>query len=149
MRKIFIASDHAGFALKQYLLEQIKGGNFLIQDCGTYNEKSCDFPEFAYQIICNVKNDTTNNVGILICKTGIGMSMFANRFPWIRAALCFSVESAILTREHNNANILCLGSIYYDNFAKYQQIAESFLNTKFLDGKYQKRINLIDEYCQK
>lgn len=144
MKNIFIASDHAGFALKQFLLQDI---NVEMHDCGTYNEESCDFPDFAYQVVQKIKKNE-NSMGIVICKTGIGISMLANRFTWVRAALCFSMESAILTRQHNNANVLCLGSIYHENPDEYKKIVECFLQTDFLGGKYQKRIDLINRYCK-
>lgn len=147
MKKILFASDHAGFELKSHLLK-VNIANFSIHDCGCFDDKSCDFPDFAYHVVNKIK-DNENSYGVLICKTGIGMSMMANRFSWINAALCFSEESARLTREHNNANVLCLGSLYHKNFHEYDKILNTFFNTDFLAGKYQKRIDLIDKYVAK
>lgn len=148
MRKVFFASDHAGFILKKYLTNFMKNNiNFHTIDLGCFEKKSCDFPDFAQKVVNNLRQEP-ENFGVLICKTGIGMSIHTNRFQFIRAALCFSVESAELTRQHNDANILCLGSCYFDDFTIYEQIVKIFLQTDFLGGKYQKRIDLIDKYSK-
>ncbi|MBO7537406.1 MAG: ribose 5-phosphate isomerase B [Alphaproteobacteria bacterium] len=132
---IFIASDHAGFELKEYLQTQ-----FNLLNLGTHNEESCDYPVFAKKLAIRLKND---DKGILICGTGIGMSIAANRFKNIRAALCFNEEMAKLARQHNDANVLVLGArIISPETAK--TCVEKFLSTDFEGGRYQRRLELID-----
>lgn len=132
---IFIASDHAGFELKEYLQTQ-----FNLLNLGTHNEESCDYPVFAKKLAIRLKND---DKGILICGTGIGMSIAANRFKNIRAALCFNEEMAKLARQHNDANILVLGArIISPEAAK--TCVEKFLSTDFEGGRHQRRLELID-----
>ncbi|MBO6056314.1 MAG: ribose 5-phosphate isomerase B [Alphaproteobacteria bacterium] len=132
---IFIASDHAGFELKEYLQTQ-----FNLLNLGTHNEESCDYPVFAKKLAIRLKND---DKGILICGTGIGMSIAANRFKNIRAALCFNEEMAKLARQHNDANILVLGArIISPETAK--TCVEKFLSTDFEGGRHQRRLELID-----
>lgn len=132
---IFIASDHAGFELKEYLQTQ-----FNLLNLGTHNEESCDYPVFAKKLAIRLKND---DKGILICGTGIGMSIAANRFKNIRAALCFNEEMAKLARQHNDANILVLGArIISPETAK--TCVEKFLSTDFEGGRHRRRLELID-----
>ncbi len=132
---IFIASDHAGFELKEYLKTQ-----FNLLDLGTHSSESCDYPVFAKKLVARLKDD---DKGILICGTGIGMSIAANRFKNIRAALCFNEEMAKLARQHNDANILVLGArIISPETAK--TCVEKFLSTDFEGGRHQRRLELID-----
>ena len=131
---IFIASDHAGFELKEYLKTQ-----FNLLDLGTHSSESCDYPVFAKKLAIRLKND---DKGILICGTGIGMSIAANRFENIRAALCFNEEMAALARRHNDANVLVLGArIISPETAK--NCVEKFLSTNFEGGRHQRRLELI------
>ena len=133
---IFIASDHAGFGLKWYLQKC-----FDLEDLGTYDEKSCDYPIYAKKLVGQMKE---GDKGILICGTGIGMSIVANRFKNIRAALCFNEEMAILSRQHNDANVLVLGArIIPAETAR--GCVEKFLSTDFEGGRHQRRLNLIDD----
>lgn len=132
---IFIASDHAGFELKEYLQTQ-----FNLLDLGTYSTESCDYPVFAKKLVVRLKND---DKGILICGTGIGMSIAANRFRNIRAALCFNEEMATLARQHNDANVLVLGArIIPPETAK--NCVEKFLATDFEGGRHQRRLESMD-----
>ncbi len=141
MKKIFISSDHAGFKLK----EQIKKKFFkkyVFQDLGTYNsEVSVNYPEYAHKLCKNVSNNS-KNIGILVCGSGMGMSMAANKHKKIRAAVCYSVKNTKLSRLHNNANIITLGSRLTKKDTAFKCI-EAFINTKFEGGRHNKRIKKI------
>ncbi len=140
---LVIASDHAGYGLKEnvkkYLAEQ--GHNVI--DCGTNSEESCDYPIFA-KALCKEINDKNAELGILICGTGIGMSMAANKVKGIRAALCSDYFSAKFTRAHNDANVICLGArVTGEGLAL--ELIDVFLNTPFEGGKHLRRINMFEE----
>jgi ribose 5-phosphate isomerase B len=135
---IMIASDHAGFILKEKIIEYLTNKKFKIENSGCFSEASVDYPDYAEKLCSNLKN----NIGILICGTGIGMSIYANRRPNIRAALCLNEEMAILARQHNDANILVLGARLIDTNLAIKCI-DSFLKTDFLGGKHQIRINKL------
>jgi ribose 5-phosphate isomerase B len=142
-QKIFIGSDHAGFNLKKIIVEYILE-NFEIEiiDKGTYSENSCDYPDYAIEVCKEVVNNP-NSAGILICGTGIGMSITANKIETIRAALCTDTTMAKFSRLHNNANVLCLGArIIGPEVAK--DIVKVFLNTNFEEGRHKKRIDKIE-----
>ena len=109
MSKIFIASDHAGYDLKCFLIDKLKG-DFLFDNLGTNSSDSVDYPDFAHRLAEEISKDPSNSAGILICGSGIGMSIVANRYSNVRAALCLNEEMAKLARLHNNANVLVLGS---------------------------------------
>src|SRR5947209_4993200 len=108
---IWVGSDHAGFPLKKSLMEKFAEINW--HDQGTFNEESVDYPDFASKVATELK-DHPDRVGLLICGSGQGMAMRANRFPWIRAALCWSEQVAKLARQHNDANVLCLSGRLVD-----------------------------------
>lgn len=142
---IIIGSDHAGLSLKQECTTYLQQKEISVQDLGTDSEASCDYPEFAVKVGKRVLE--TSVPGILICGTGLGMSMTANRISNIRAALCTNEIMAKMARKHNNANILCLGArIIGSDLAK--SILETFLNTEFEGDRHQKRIDLIDTLTQ-
>ncbi len=132
---IFIASDHAGFKLKQHLCNQRN-----LIDLGTDSEDSCDYPIFAKKLVHSITN---SDQGILVCGTGIGMSIVANRFEHIRAALCFTPEMAALARQHNDANVLVLGARIISPETA-DSILKKFLSTSFEGGRHQRRVNLIN-----
>ena len=132
---IFIASDHAGFELKEYLKN-----HFDLSDLGTYENSSCDYPVFAKKLCSQMKE---NDKGILICGTGIGMSIAANRFKNIRAALCFNEEMAALARQHNDANVLVLGARII-SAETARNCVEKFLSTDFEGGRHWRRVELIN-----
>ena len=141
MKKIFISSDHAGYILKEQIKKKFhKKYNF--QDLGTYDSKlSVNYPDYAHKLSKKVAN-SSNNVGILVCGSGMGMSMAANRHKKIRAAVCYSVKNTKLSRLHNNANIITLGSrITKKNTAL--KCIEVFMNTKFEGGRHKKRVKKI------
>ena len=143
MSKILIASDHGGFKLKNEIISHLKEQSFDIEDFGCYNTDSCDYPVYAKIVAEQVAEGADNDIkGILICGTGIGMSIAANRFKGIRAAHCTDTFSARMTRMHNDSNILCLGErITGVGLAK--DIVDIWLNTPFEGGKHKKRIDMI------
>ena len=135
MKKIFIASDHAGFEIKNRLVERFSQ---LLEDLGTNSNESVDYPDFAHSLVNSINNNPDSK-GILICGTGIGMSIVANRNPKIRAGLCKDIDTAMLTRAHNNANVLCLGARVTDSDF-IEAIVDTFLTTQFEGGRHEKRI---------
>lgn len=136
MPTVHIASDHAGYELKEWLGKKLSE-NYKIIDHGAYSKESCDYPLIANTACAAIVAD--NAKGILICGTGIGMSMVANRNPHIRAALCANEISARLARRHNDANILCLGARLTGEELAYA-ITEAFLGSEFEGGRHQRRI---------
>ena len=147
MKKIAIASDHAGFALKEKLKSYLKRKGFLVEDFGTYSEERCDYPGYAYQVAVAVSSGKIKK-GILICKSGIGNSIVANRLPGVRAALCYNVEAAKLSRQHNDSNVLVLGSGFV-NSAKAKKILSVWLSTGFEGGRHKWRLDEIKEIEKK
>lgn len=140
MRTVVFGSDHAGFGLKNILMEHLKDRCQAV-DVGTHSLDSCDYPLVAGDLAREVL--ARQAVGILICGSGIGVSMAANRFPGIRAALCANEYMARMSRMHNDANVLCMGErIIGVDLAK--AIADAFLATGFEGGRHQRRVDLID-----
>ena len=141
MKKIFISSDHAGFNLKE-LIKKKFSKKYLFLDLGTNSSKeSVNYPEFAHKLCKKVANNS-KNIGILVCGSGMGMSMAANRHKKIRAAVCYSVKNTKLSRLHNNANIITLGSRLTNKNTAFKCI-ETFVNTKFEGGRHKKRVKNI------
>ena len=140
MAKIIIGSDHGGFRLKEEVIKHLKSLNYEIIDLGCYNADSCDYPVIAKAVAKEVLN--TNSRGILICGTGIGVSITANRFEGIRASHCTDTFTARMTRMHNNSNILCLGE-RITGTGLALDIVDIWLNTEFEGGRHQKRIDMI------
>lgn len=142
MKTIYIASDHAGYEYKTKLIEDLISKGYKCVDCGTNSVESVDYPIFAKKVCNNILNDI-ESFGILICGTGIGMSIQANRFKGIRATVCWNRDTVLLARQHNNANVLCLGArmLSYDDVFEFSQL---FLNENFLGGKHKRRIDEID-----
>jgi len=141
LKKIFIASDHAGFNLKRYITHHYSK-KIYFKDLGTFNStKAVNYPDFAHKL-CKKVSLNSKNIGILVCGTGMGMSMSANRHKKIRAALCYSVKNAKLSRLHNNANIITLGSRLIKKTTAIKCI-NAFLNTKFEGGRHTKRVKKI------
>jgi len=141
LKKIFIASDHAGFNLKRNIIKYFSKKLIFI-DLGTSGAKvSVNYPDFAHYLSKKVAS-SSKNIGILICGSGMGMTMSANKHKKIRAALCYSVKNAKLSRLHNNANIITLGSRLIKKNIAFKCI-DAFLNTKFEGGRHTKRVNKI------
>lgn len=143
MKKIVMASDHAGFDLKNTLVEQLKNDGYDVENAGTYSKDSCDYPVFAEKA-CRYMLDGKAELCILVCGTGIGMSMAANKVKGIRAACCSDTYSAKYTRLHNDANVLCMGARVVGEGLAYE-IAKVFLETEFEGGKHLRRINMISD----
>lgn len=138
--KIIFGSDHAGLGLKETLVTHLSG-RFEIHDVGTYSRESCDYPNIALELTRLVLAEDA--LGVLICGSGIGMSIIANRVPGIRAALCGNEHMARMSRRHNDANVLCLGErIIGPDLAA--AILDAFLDTSFEGGRHQRRVDLID-----
>ncbi len=145
--KIAIGSDHAGFKLKEEIKKFLEEKGIEVVDFGTNSEERVDYPDYAIPLAESVaKGEET--FGILICGTGIGMSIAANKVKGIRASLVSDVYSAHSAREHNNANILCMGGrVLGTELAK--EITNAWLNAEFLGGRHERRINKIAEYEDK
>ena len=141
MRKIFISSDHAGFKLKEAIKSYLSKKKLSFYDMGPYCDDRVDYPDFAHKVARRVKTNK-NNVGILVCGSGMGMNIAANRHKNIRAAQCFNLKSTKLSRLHNDANIITLGSrlLTKKNALSFVSV---FLNTKFEGGRHSKRIKKI------
>ena len=139
-KKIIIGSDHGGYNLKNKIIEHLKSLDVEVEDFGCYTTEDCDYPIIAKAVAQKVLD--TNSKGILVCGTGIGMSITANRFDGIRASHCTDTFSARMTRMHNDSNILCLGE-RITGFGLALDIVDSWLNTEFIGGKHQKRIDMI------
>ncbi len=127
--KIAIGADHGGYRLKNKLIKFLEGQGYLVADLGTHSAKRCDYPPIGYKVAASVSGGQFNR-GILICKTGIGFSIVANKIPGIRAALCLTKQQARRSREHNNANILGLAANYL-SFKKTCEIVNLWLATEF------------------
>jgi ribose 5-phosphate isomerase B len=138
--KITIASDHAAFNEKQTLIDYLKTKHEVV-DLGTHSADSTNYPDWAKKLVLKVRED--KSVGILLCGSGIGVSMTANRFKGIRAALCYDEEAAKMSRLHNNANVLCLAG-RRTPIEQIKKIADVFLTTEFEGGRHQTRIDLFD-----
>ncbi|KMT22795.1 ribose 5-phosphate isomerase B [Clostridium cylindrosporum] len=141
--KIALGSDHGGFNLKNLIIDHLKQKGIECEDLGCHSTDSCDYPEFGLKVAKAVKSKEYD-FGIIVCGTGIGISIAANKVPGIRAAHCTDSFTARATRQHNNSNILALGeritgpSIALD-------IVDAFLSTDFEGGRHEKRVNMIEE----
>ena len=142
-RRLVLASDHAGYSLKNALVKLLAEEGYPVEDVGTYSAESCDYPDYAVKA-CEKVTAGEADLAILCCGTGIGMSMAANRIPGIRAALCGCEFQARACRQHNNANVLCLGE-RVTGPSVAQAIAENFLDAEFEGGRHLRRINLFDQ----
>ena len=147
MKTIIIGSDHAGFRLKQVLKDYLAKLGYRVKDAGTHSPQRCDYPEFAYEVAKQVASGKFKK-GILVCYTGIGNSIVANRLAGIRAALCYNIKSARLSRLHNDSNILVLGAAFLTN-SLAKRIVGIWLKTEFLAGRHQRRINQIKDIEKK
>ena len=141
MKKIFISSDHAGFKLKEAIKSYLSNKKLSFIDIGPHNDSRVDYPDFAHKVAKRVKLNK-NNVGILVCGSGMGMNIAANKHKNIRAAQCFNLKSTKLSRLHNDANIITLGSRLLTKKNALSCVGV-FLNTKFEGGRHSKRIKKI------
>ena len=144
MRKIFIGADSAGYELKEKVKVYLQNGGYEVVDCGCDSTASCHYPEFASKVCRGVLEDTAGNFGILVCGTGIGMSMCANKYNGIRAAVCGDTFSARMTRLHNDANVLCLGARVIGEMLALD-IVEQFLTHEFEGGRHAVRVDMMSD----
>ncbi len=140
--KVAIASDHAGFALKQQLVGALKEWSVAYEDLGCHDESSVDYPDYAHAVATGVAGGKFTR-GILVCGTGIGMCMSANRHRGVRAAVCSEAFSARMTRLHNDANVICVGARVV-GVGVARDIIEAFLKTEFEGGRHSRRVDKID-----
>ena len=141
LKKIFISSDHAGFKLKEAIKSYLSNKKLSFTDMGPYNDSRVDYPDFAHKVARKVKLNK-NNIGILVCGSGMGMNIAANKHKNIRAAQCFNLKSTKLSRLHNDANIITLGSRLLTKKNALNCVG-IFLNTNFEGGRHSKRIKKI------
>ncbi len=143
--KISIGCDHSALELKNELITYLKGKGYEINDRGTYTKESCDYTDFGYMVAKDVQNGTADR-GIVICFTGIGMSIIANKVKGVRCALVGSKDAATLTREHNDTNCLAL-SAKYTGYALAKEIVDIWLDTDFSNNeRHKRRIDKISKY---
>ena len=140
IKKIVIASDHAGFKLKEFIKKYLIKKKIKAIDLGPKNITSVDYPHYAHNLSKKMKNDF--KLGILICGTGIGMNIAANRHKHVRAALCYSVKSCKLSRQHNDANVITLGARLTKKNVALKCI-NTFINTNFIGGRHLRRVKQI------
>jgi ribose 5-phosphate isomerase B len=143
MKKIIIGSDHAGFKLKETLKSFLKKKGFRVDDVGTYSAESCDYPYFASLVAQRISSGRHKR-GILICKSGIGNTIVANRFPKVRAALCYNLRASRLSREDNDSNVLVLGSAFIRPYLA-KRITSVWLKSRFAGGRHSRRVNQIEK----
>jgi ribose 5-phosphate isomerase B len=145
MKKIYIGADSAGFELKELLKKKLIGEGYEVLDMGTDSTASCHYPIFASKVCEGVLSEKGAALGLLICGTGIGMSMCANKYNGIRAAVCQDTYSAKMTRVHNNANVLCLGARVIGSCLA-EEILDSFLAAEFeAGGRHEMRVNMMGD----
>lgn len=136
-----IGCDHGGFELKNHIISHLKEQGIVIKDFGTYDENSVDYPDIAEKVCKSITSGECER-GILVCGTGIGMSIAANKVKGIRAAVCTDVYSAKMTKQHNNTNVLCLGGRVTGRELAFM-ICDTWLSEEFLGGRHQNRIDKI------
>ena len=140
-KKVIIASDHAGFKLKECIKKFLLKKRKIVLDLGTKNTMSVDYPDFAHLLSRKMKNNK-KAFGILVCGSGIGMDMVANKHKNIRAALCYSIKSSKLSRQHNNANVMAIGSRLTKK-SNALKCVNVFINTNFEGGRHLRRVKKI------
>ena len=145
-QRIAIGADHAGFAVKQAIKKHLEQAGYTVEDMGTFSEESVDYPDFARTVAERVAGGK-ENLGVLVCGTGMGMAIAANKVPGIRAAVAHDKMTARLAREHNDANVLTLGARVVDP-SQAVEIVKEFLDAQFAGGRHQRRIDKIAEMDQ-
>ena len=143
MKKIVIGSDHGGYALKGAIINHLEEKGYKVINVGTYSEDRVDYPDFAEKAARMVASNEAK-MGILICNTGIGMCISANKIKGIRAANVYDIDTAKLSKEHNNANIITLGSVVLE-LEEAIEVVESWLDAKFVGGRHKRRIKKISK----
>lgn len=140
--KIAVASDHGGFKYKEIIKKYLSNKGIEIIDFGTHDENSCDYPDYIQKAAVALSNGEVD-YSIGVCSSGIGVSIVANKFKGVRAALCHNIETAKLSRQHNNANFLALGQKFVDENILIE-LVETWLNTEFEGGRHQRRVEKIE-----
>jgi ribose 5-phosphate isomerase B len=141
-KRIAIAADHAGVELKKLLVHELEQSGYKVTDLGTHEAASCDYPDFAHALASSVAG-AQGSRGVLVCGTGVGMSMAANRHAGVRAVVCSEPLSARMARQHNDANVLCLGARVV-GVDTARDILHAFLGTEFEGGRHTRRVNKIE-----
>ena len=141
--KIALGADHAGYEYKDKLISYLTENGYSCVDCGTNGPESVDYPVYASKV-CELVRSEECDFGILVCGTGIGMSIAANKHRGIRAALCNEPESTAMTRHHNNSNVLCLGARMIP-FETALELTNVFISTEFDGGRHERRIEMLDK----
>jgi len=141
--KIYLSSDHAGLDLKRFVIDLLQETTHDVEDLGPFSEESVDYPDFADTLAAKMEVDP-DACGIIMCGTGIGISIRANRYKFIRAALCHTPTDARLTRQHNDANVLALGS-RTTGTEVIRDIVQTFLETDFEGGRHQRRVDKLGQ----
>ena len=142
-KELLIASDHAGFPMKEFIRKALEDDGYTVKDLGTYSEDSVDYADFIHPLARSV-NKGSHQLGIIICGSGNGAQMVANKYPNIRAALCWSNEQAELSRLHNNANIISIPGRFIKKDLAIEMVI-TFLNTEFEGGRHERRVKKISE----
>ena len=143
-KKFSIGSDHGGFELKQAIIASLEKEGYEIIDNGCFDKSSVDYPDYA-KLVCNDVNTQKVDFGVLVCTSGIGMSIAANKVKGIRGALCLSVDAGMFSRLHNNANVCCLGAKYLD-VPTAVEIVKTFSNTDFEAGRHCRRVDKFMDF---
>lgn len=149
VKKIFLGADHAGYRLKEQIAAFLKGKGYTVEDVGCFDENSVDYPNISQKLAEALKKDGNGATsrGILCCGSGIGICMAANRFPWIRAVEAHDHHTAVMSRRHNDSNVLCLGGrVIAPELA--ETLIDAWLNTAFEGGRHQKRVDLMSSVHQ-
>lgn len=142
---LYIGADHAGFILKEYLKNRLNDAGYNFVDVGCFSQDSVDYPDYAAQVSRAIQEGRAD-FGILVCGSGEGMVMAANKFTNIRAGLAWNTEVSALLRKHNNAQIICLGARF--TAADYAwQMVEAFLNASFENGNHERRVEKMNAFC--
>lgn len=141
MKKVAVASDHAGFELKARVIEELKSRGYEVEDFGTHSDASCDYPDYAHPAAQAIE-DGKCDFGVAMCGTGNGIAMTFNKHQGIRAALCWTPEIASLARQHNNANVLVMPARFISKETA-MEILHTYLDTEFEGGRHQRRIDKI------
>ena len=142
--KYFIGTDHAGFEVKPFVIEYLESKGIEVEDLGCYSSESVDYPDYAHKVAKAVLENPGSR-GILICGSGIGMSLAANKHKGIRAALCHDYYTAAMARRHNDANILCFGARIVGK-GEIESILDAWLTHEFEGGRHQRRVEKIDNF---
>jgi len=141
--EIYMASDHAGFNLRQTLADLLTEAGHIVHDLGPETDARVDYPDFG-EILAKAMKPFPDSRGVLVCGSGIGISIAANRFPWIRAALCHDVTTAVLSRQHNDANVIAFGERLIGETTASDALM-AFLETKFEGGRHQGRVQKLSD----